>query len=41
MRDFHDFVLIFIRFTEEIDKDGPRACIRVRAPPGGKSSGLW
>lgn len=28
-------------FTEEIDKDGPRACIRVRAPPGGKSSGLW
>jgi len=27
--------------SEELDQDGPRKCIRVRAPPGGKSSGLW
>lgn len=27
--------------TEELDKDGPRATIRVRNPPGGKSSGFW
>uniref|UniRef100_A0A336M9S2 dihydropyrimidinase n=1 Tax=Culicoides sonorensis TaxID=179676 RepID=A0A336M9S2_CULSO len=24
--------------SEELDKDGPRACIRVRAPPGGRKS---
>uniref|UniRef100_U5ERH4 dihydropyrimidinase n=1 Tax=Corethrella appendiculata TaxID=1370023 RepID=U5ERH4_9DIPT len=27
--------------SEELDKSEPRACIRVRNPPGGKSSGLW
>ncbi|XP_061498437.1 dihydropyrimidinase isoform X1 [Anopheles gambiae] len=27
--------------SEELDKSEARSCIRVRAPPGGKSSGFW
>ncbi|XP_039953158.1 dihydropyrimidinase isoform X4 [Bactrocera neohumeralis] len=27
--------------SEELDKSGNRSCIRVRNPPGGKSSGFW
>ncbi|XP_049537609.1 dihydropyrimidinase isoform X1 [Anopheles darlingi] len=27
--------------SEELDKSENRSCIRVRAPPGGKSSGFW
>uniref|UniRef100_A0AAG5CPK3 dihydropyrimidinase n=1 Tax=Anopheles atroparvus TaxID=41427 RepID=A0AAG5CPK3_ANOAO len=27
--------------SEELDKSEVRSCIRVRAPPGGKSSGFW
>ncbi|XP_058062502.1 dihydropyrimidinase isoform X2 [Anopheles bellator] len=27
--------------SEELDKSESRSCIRVRAPPGGKSSGFW
>ncbi|XP_037946891.1 dihydropyrimidinase-like isoform X2 [Teleopsis dalmanni] len=27
--------------SEELDKSGNRACIKVRNPPGGKSSGFW
>ncbi|XP_023035379.1 dihydropyrimidinase isoform X2 [Drosophila willistoni] len=27
--------------SEELDKSGVRACIKVKNPPGGKSSGFW
>ncbi|XP_061402678.1 dihydropyrimidinase-like [Musca vetustissima] len=27
--------------SEELDKSGNRSCIKVRNPPGGKSSGFW
>lgn len=33
--------LIFFFQTEELDKSGVRACIKVKNPPGGKSSGFW
>ncbi|KAH8346226.1 hypothetical protein KR067_012750 [Drosophila pandora] len=33
--------LMFFFQTEELDKSGVRACIKVKNPPGGKSSGFW
>ncbi|XP_014091410.1 dihydropyrimidinase isoform X1 [Bactrocera oleae] len=30
-----------VNSNEELDKSGNRSCIRVRNPPGGKSSGFW
>lgn len=32
-------IVLFI--AEELDKSGVRACIKVKNPPGGKSSGFW
>lgn len=37
----YTFLNKFYVFTEEVDQDGPRSSIRVRNPPGGKSSGFW
>ncbi|KAH8265569.1 hypothetical protein KR038_010672 [Drosophila bunnanda] len=33
--------IAYIYYTEELDRSGVRACIKVKNPPGGKSSGFW
>ncbi|XP_001359545.1 dihydropyrimidinase isoform X2 [Drosophila miranda] len=37
----HDMQQSSFSISEELDRGGVRACIKVKNPPGGKSSGFW